>query len=181
MMKQSEQLSLNPQVQKRCRTCGELLPLSRFTKCHFSYYADCKECCNSKKRARYASDAVYRHKQKEASRASFKKAYGTSEGKAKSKLATNLRRSAGTLELHQWFSILDIFDNKCAYCGSTVELEQEHIVPISKGGTTSFTNVVPACRSCNASKGTKDLLDWYPTHKCFSKERLERILSYAKE
>ena len=44
-------------------------------------------------------------------------------------------------------------DFKCVYCGSTIQLTIDHIVPVSRGGKTSFENCVTACRKCNHSKG----------------------------
>jgi 5-methylcytosine-specific restriction endonuclease McrA len=43
----------------------------------------------------------------------------------------------------------------CQYCGSRDELTFDHVVPRSKGGTTSWENVVAACSSCNLTKGDK--------------------------
>ena len=42
---------------------------------------------------------------------------------------------------------------KCVYCGSTKELLTiDHIIPISRGGETSFENCVTSCRVCNSKK-----------------------------
>jgi 5-methylcytosine-specific restriction endonuclease McrA len=43
----------------------------------------------------------------------------------------------------------------CQYCGSREELTFDHVVPRSKGGLTSWDNVVAACSSCNLTKGDK--------------------------
>ncbi|MCU0952104.1 MAG: HNH endonuclease [Burkholderiaceae bacterium] len=46
----------------------------------------------------------------------------------------------------------------CAYCGGAFadsDLTVEHIVPVSRGGTSIWTNVVTACRSCNTRKGNR--------------------------
>ena len=46
----------------------------------------------------------------------------------------------------------------CQYCGSkesTKELTFDHVIPKSRGGTTSWTNIVTACRTCNTQKGHK--------------------------
>ena len=46
----------------------------------------------------------------------------------------------------------------CAYCGGLFaesELTVEHIIPVSRGGTQTWTNVVTACRSCNTRKGSR--------------------------
>lgn len=46
----------------------------------------------------------------------------------------------------------------CQYCGSQPgrqDLTIDHIVPKSKGGATTWENVVAACRRCNGKKGNK--------------------------
>lgn len=43
----------------------------------------------------------------------------------------------------------------CTYCGATERLECDHIVPVARGGGHSDENLTTACRSCNASKGSK--------------------------
>ncbi len=43
--------------------------------------------------------------------------------------------------------------NTCQYCGKVgLDLTLDHIVPRSKGGTSSWENIVTACRECNARK-----------------------------
>jgi len=44
---------------------------------------------------------------------------------------------------------------RCVYCGASgneVELEIDHIHPISKGGSNHMSNLTTACRLCNQSK-----------------------------
>ena len=49
----------------------------------------------------------------------------------------------------------------CAYCGSpTGPWEKDCLLPISRGGRYTLTNVVPACRSCNASKCNTEVTTW---------------------
>ena len=43
----------------------------------------------------------------------------------------------------------------CQYCGGREDLTFDHVVPRSKGGTTTWENVVAACSPCNLSKGDK--------------------------
>jgi len=56
--------------------------------------------------------------------------------------------------------LLRLYGYQCAYCGKQVKLTMDHIIPILKGGKHTINNVVPACVSCNCSKGTKALLAW---------------------
>ncbi|PTX48694.1 5-methylcytosine-specific restriction endonuclease McrA [Gemmobacter caeni] len=46
---------------------------------------------------------------------------------------------------------------KCQYCGSKGDLTFDHVLPRSKGGITSWENVVAACSPCNLKKGNKTL------------------------
>jgi len=43
----------------------------------------------------------------------------------------------------------------CQYCGRRGDLTFDHLVPRSRGGRTTWTNVVTACSSCNLKKGGK--------------------------
>ncbi len=45
----------------------------------------------------------------------------------------------------------------CQYCSSKGDLTFDHVVPRSKGGVTSWENVVAACSPCNLRKGNKSL------------------------
>ena len=42
---------------------------------------------------------------------------------------------------------------QCVYCGSREDLTCDHVIPRSRGGRTSWTNIVAACSSCNLKKG----------------------------
>lgn len=49
----------------------------------------------------------------------------------------------------------------CVYCGDTSgPFDCDHIIPISRGGTTDAENLVCACSSCNRSKGAKTPEEW---------------------
>lgn len=52
--------------------------------------------------------------------------------------------------------IRSLFDGQCVYCDQPATTI-DHIVPIAKGGRDEYLNVLPACRSCNSRKNTKDL------------------------
>jgi DNA-directed RNA polymerase subunit RPC12/RpoP len=49
---------------------------------------------------------------------------------------------------------------KCNYCGSSEHLALDHIFPKKLGGEDTAENLIYACRSCNSSKGKKDLMEW---------------------
>lgn len=92
-------------------------------------------------------------------------------------------RTAGLLSSftsNQWHNCLSHFNHQCAYCDCTEKLEQEHVIPVSKGGHYTLDNIIPACRSCNASKNNKSLEEWYINHESYSEERLKAIYQYLE-
>ena len=44
---------------------------------------------------------------------------------------------------------------KCEMCGSRMNLEYDHIVPFSKGGSNTYRNVELLCEKCNRTKSDK--------------------------
>jgi 5-methylcytosine-specific restriction endonuclease McrA len=44
---------------------------------------------------------------------------------------------------------------QCQYCGSKDDLTFDHVIPRSKGGMTTWANVVAACAPCNLRKGNR--------------------------
>lgn len=47
-------------------------------------------------------------------------------------------------------------DYTCQWCGKhygTSELSIDHVLPVSRGGTNTWRNVVTSCRKCNNQKG----------------------------
>jgi 5-methylcytosine-specific restriction endonuclease McrA len=57
-------------------------------------------------------------------------------------------------------SVLDKYNNKCAYCGNNISLDEmkiDHFIPQSKGGTDDFENLMPACDICNHYKDSHNI------------------------
>lgn len=49
--------------------------------------------------------------------------------------------------------------HSCQYCGSTRHLTLDHVIPRSRGGSTSWDNVVTSCSHCNTHKGDRLLAE----------------------
>lgn len=90
------------------------------------------------------------------------------------------RNIPNSLTLREWEACKSYFDNKCAYCGEEDKLCKEHVVPfINRGGYTK-ENILPSCTTCNSSKNSRHIDDWYPNYKYYSKERHDKIDKYFK-
>ena len=60
----------------------------------------------------------------------------------------------------QWLQIRAAWPG-CAYCGAIgVPLQRDCVLPLSRGGRYTLENIVPACRSCNASKSNDEVTSW---------------------
>ena len=66
----------------------------------------------------------------------------------------------------QWLAMQEQYNHRCVYCPPNCwrcqrkrhALTQDHIVPFSKGGNHTWSNIVPACKSCNSKKHTGPIL-----------------------
>lgn len=52
-------------------------------------------------------------------------------------------------------NIMQRDNNTCQYCGSTKHLTIDHVMPVSRGGGNTWTNMTTACFKCNNKKGNK--------------------------
>jgi len=49
----------------------------------------------------------------------------------------------------------------CAYCGAgDGPLQRDCVLALTRGGRYTLGNIVPVCRSCNASKCNAEVTDW---------------------
>lgn len=78
----------------------------------------------------------------------------------------------------QWAEAKKEFDYCCAYCGEKTRLDQEHFIPVVKGGGYTKNNILPSCIKCNSSKNDSDFSAWYPKQPFYSEEREKHILKY---
>lgn len=75
-----------------------------------------------------------------------------------------------------------ILPQACCYCGSRVFLSADHLIPTKRGGQNVGDNLVWACRTCNSSKGARDVLEWLSQKQQFpSILLLRRYLKLAIE
>ena len=98
-----------------------------------------------------------------------------------------IKELEATFTEYDWEVALNHFNKSCAYCGVKQEthikhknqrLHQDHFIPLSKGGTYTVDNIVPACGNCNPSKGDRDFFEWYPQKDFYNKDREDKIINY---
>jgi 5-methylcytosine-specific restriction endonuclease McrA len=56
--------------------------------------------------------------------------------------------------------IYDKCGGHCAYCGCVLaykDMQVDHVVPLSRGGSDTMINMLPSCRSCNYTKDSLTL------------------------
>ena len=63
---------------------------------------------------------------------------------------------AATLTDEEWEVTVAHFNDRCAYCRGPWCLV-EHATPLEHGGPTTAVNCLPACASCNMSKGDRSI------------------------
>lgn len=74
-----------------------------------------------------------------------------------------LKGAVGECSVEQWLARVAYFGWCCVYCrrGLTPQsLTIDHMIPISRKGTNWASNLVPACRSCNATKRDKTYIEF---------------------
>ena len=72
--------------------------------------------------------------------------------------------TGGRFSKAEWAAILAAYNHTCPGCGKTdVKLTVDHVLPVSRGGTSNADNLQPLCLSCNSRKGhrsTERLPPW---------------------
>ncbi len=65
------------------------------------------------------------------------------------------RANGGCVSPDDWSDVLERYGHRCLNCGATERIEQDHVIPISRGGIHHKSNLQPLCKTCNVRKGTR--------------------------
>jgi hypothetical protein len=115
------------------------------------YYADLKkESCTEEELALCLKEFVYRKNAKFIER---KKAIELYEKFSGVDTESVVRREPIPEDVR--FEVWRRDEGKCVVCNSKENLEFDHIVPFSKGGSNTARNLQLLCESCNRSKSDR--------------------------
>lgn len=131
------------------------------------YFSQNRDQINAAKRSRYAQNPFRRKQQGHRYRATQ-------------------RELPSDFEQSDWERALDFWHGVCAYCGNPPQLwdkpralQQDHFVPVARGGAYTKDNMLPACKTCNSGKKNSDPVEWI--RKRFGKKRAKIILKRIED
>jgi len=70
------------------------------------------------------------------------------------------RGAVGSHTFEEWEKLKELYGYACLSCKQNepeVKLTEDHIVPITKGGSDYIENIQPLCINCNCKKSTKTI------------------------
>lgn len=57
----------------------------------------------------------------------------------------------------EWVELCERYDHRCLCCGERKTLSPDHVVPVSKGGSSAIENIQPLCIGCNKRKSARTI------------------------
>lgn len=78
--------------------------------------------------------------------------------------------SSGSMQIHSLFDdekFKVINGARCVYCGCDNNLSIDHLFPRISGGSDSSDNLVCCCKTCNSSKGGRNMVEWFASNESF--------------
>lgn len=161
-----KKVKLRECIFKECIKCGKDFKITEFCKrkrYSFGLYTACNSC-----QAKKLNEYLKKHPDY-------------------TKVQLNKRRARkanlpDTLTVEEYEITLEYFGRSCALTGQSVELEQEHAIPISIGhGGTTLENCYPMANGLNQSKGNKNIFEWFDANRQrfeLSQERFDNLINY---
>jgi 5-methylcytosine-specific restriction endonuclease McrA len=152
-------------TEKRCSVCKIMHPADDFYRTDKSpdgLYSCCKDCHNQRA---YAGQRLYKAQNIEQVRKwnnGWRKKH-PEHGQRNDNIRRARKKNAPIADFtrEQWLTMKAAYRGCCAYCGKKTRLTIDHVIPLAQGGGHTASNIVPACKSCNSKKHTREA----PSHQ----------------
>lgn len=79
-------------------------------------------------------------------------------------------KALGTHDPAEWHALVIVCNGVCPRCQKPAKLTQDHITPVSDGGSDAIDNLQPLCKPCNTAK-RKETTDWFSIRHCGGQPR----------
>jgi 5-methylcytosine-specific restriction endonuclease McrA len=66
-------------------------------------------------------------------------------------------KNGGSYTAQEWRALCEQYEYRCVCCGKKAPLAADHVVPVSKGGSSNISNIQPLCKTCNTRKLDKTI------------------------
>lgn len=156
---------------------------------------------NERRRKRRQEDPEYRRRLNEYQREYWRTRRTDETRKAQRERSQEYRRQNPHLAFHQTsrylankagvYTNLSLEDAQyihnlpdvCSYCGKERQpsdgkrsFHNDHIIPMIQGGPNVVWNITKSCNSCNTSKGSGSLIDFYGRNDNFTADKYESVV-----
>jgi hypothetical protein len=154
-------------VEKRCGRCKEWKPRDAFGKgpgLRDGLAYRCRACNTVLHAIWYAKNPERNSaKQRDWIAANPEKVRAARRAGSNSRRARELSASGKPYTAREFRALCDESSWQCSYCAVVLDVvtaQADHIVPLSRGGSSDIGNIAVACRFCNSSKHNALLAAW---------------------
>lgn len=144
--------------QKCCHRCQVTQPLGEFQK--GARFRDglqpwCKSCFKEVRATRYRTQRQHTLEQnKDWALRNPERRRALNVVKSNNRRA-RLATASGFASADQVAARRAMYGSRCWMCDAESATDMDHVIPLADGGSNWASNLRPACRSCNASKGAR--------------------------
>lgn len=78
-----------------------------------------------------------------------------------SRRRTAITNAGGSFTKEEWRILKKFYNYRCLRCHKRKPLTSDHVIPVSRGGTSNIDNIQPLCSPCNSWKCDK-IVDFRP-------------------
>lgn len=156
---------------KVCNDCGRWKFYSEYRggyKYRDGFYRICKKCQYMREKQSHAPKKEERKQQTkdwhrankeqyDAGRRKWRKLNKEQVNKLTQRRRALIRGNGGSYTSQEWDALCAKYHYLCLCCGKAKPLTPDHIVPVTRGGSSYIDNIQPLCMLCNQRKKDKTI------------------------